>query len=86
MSIGAVTTAFSAYAQKIVSGVSNPNTVAGSRRRPAKPRLLREGSHNGDPIARKKLQKLQAQQLQQQQASQPAPAESRKGGLVDHAG
>lgn len=43
-------------------------------------------AHAGDPVAKKKLLKEQAQAAQQQQAAaEPAPSEPGKGELIDHA-
>lgn len=86
MSVSAVTAAFANYAQQVTgSAAPNPNTPAGSAQEASEPQAttLKE-AHAGDPVARKKIRKQQAQAAQQQQA-QPGPSEPGKGKVVDHA-
>ena len=87
MSLSPVTSTFANYAQQVASGESpNPNTTAGSAQEAAESQAttLKE-ARAGDPVAKKKLLKEQAQAAQQQQAAQPAPSEPGKGELIDHA-
>jgi hypothetical protein len=86
MSISAVTSAFAAFANQVVSGgAASPNTPAAAAKEAAEsPVTTAKEAHAGDPVARKKLAKEQAQAQQQQAAEAPA-AEPGKGELLDHA-
>ena len=87
MSIDAVTRAFSAQALQVASGGSaKPNAVQAAAQEATETAAttLKE-AQRGDPVAKAKLLKLQAQQQQQQQATQARPAEPGKGTAVDRA-
>ena len=85
MSISAVTSAFAAHAQQVVSGPSapaNPNSAKALAQEATETQAqtLKEAQNN-DPVAKRKLAKLEAQQ---QQAAPPNALEPGKGAAVDH--
>ncbi len=87
MSISAVTSAFAAHAQQVVSGTStpaDPNSAKALAQEATETQAqtLKEAQNN-DPVAKRKLAKLQAQH-QQQQAPAAKASEPGKGTSVDH--
>jgi len=85
MSVSAVTNSFATYAQKVVSGgtsKTDPLAAAVQEATESQATTIKE-AQSGDPIARRKLLKLQAQE-QQDQAAHAKPVEPGKGSAVDH--
>ncbi len=83
MSVSSIGASLIASAQNVASGGAQTSSVASAAQEAEEsPTQTAQEAKHGDPVAKKKLAKLQAQQ--QQQAAEEQPSDPNKGTLVDH--
>jgi hypothetical protein len=82
--VSSIGTAFVAAANKVSSGSVSPTVSAAIEEANESKATTVKEAQNGDPVAKRKLQKLQAAQQQQQQEAAP-PTEPGKGAAIDKA-